>query len=81
MMLSCRSNSRCLCLVSEVSLFYDICCELQVAPVVKNLPASVGDVRNTGLIPGSGRTPGGGNGNPLHYFALRTPWTEEPGRL
>ena len=49
--------------------------------MVKNLPASVGDVRNTGLIPGSGRTPGGGNGNPLHYFALRTPWTEEPGRL
>ena len=49
--------------------------------MVKNLPANVGDIRNTGSIPGSGRTPGGGNGNPLHYFASKTPWTEEPGRL
>ena len=33
--------------------------------VVKNLPAHAGDVRDTGLIPGSGRSPGGGRGNPL----------------
>ena len=31
-----------------------------------------------GLIPGSGRSPGEGNGNPLHW---RIPWTEEPGGL
>ena len=33
------------------------------------------------LIPGSERSPGGGNGNPLHYSCLENPWTEEPGRL
>ena len=40
----------------------------QVAPVVKNLPASAGDARDMGLIPGSGRSPGGGHGNPLQYY-------------
>ena len=35
--------------------------------MVKNPPASVGDVRDKGLIPGSGRSPGGGHGNPLSY--------------
>ena len=34
-----------------------------------------------GLIPGSGRSPGRGNGNPLLYSCLRIPWREEPGRL
>jgi len=34
-----------------------------------------------GLIPGSGRSPGERNGNPLQYFAWRIPWTEESGRL
>ena len=38
--------------------------------VVKNLPANAGDARNVGLIPGSGRPPGGGNGNPLQYLFL-----------
>ena len=33
--------------------------------VVKNLPANVGNTRDAGLTPGSGRSPGGGNGNPL----------------
>ena len=33
----------------------------------------------TGLIPGSGRSPGGGHGNPLSILAGRIPWTEEPG--
>ena len=42
----------------------------QVAPVVKSLAASAGDVRETGLIPGWGRSPGGGNGNPLQYSCL-----------
>ena len=36
----------------------------QVALVVKNPPASAGDVRDVGLILGSGRSPGEGNGNP-----------------
>ena len=37
--------------------------------MVKNLPANAGDV---GLIPGSGRSPGGGNGNPLQYSCLES---------
>jgi len=49
--------------------------------VVKNLPANAGDRRDMGLIPGSRRSPGGGNGNPLCILAWKIPWTEEPGRL
>ena len=36
-----------------------------MALVVKNLPANAGDARDAGLISGSGRSPGGGHGNPL----------------
>ena len=46
--------------------------------VVKNPPANQGD---TGWIPGSGRSPGEGNGNPLQYSCWEIPWTEEPGGL
>ena len=38
--------------------------------VVKKLPANVGDTRSTGLIPGLGRSPGVGNGNPLQHSCL-----------
>ena len=38
--------------------------------VVKSPPASAGDVQDTGSIPGSGRSPGKGNGNPLQYSCL-----------
>ena len=41
--------------------------------MVKNLLASAGDVRDVGLIPGLGRFPGGGHGNPLQYFCLENP--------
>ena len=41
--------------------------------MVKNLLANAGDVRNAGLIPGSGRSPGEGNGNPLQYSCLENP--------
>jgi len=37
---------------------------------VKNLPANARDRRDTGLIPGSGRSPGEGNGYPLQYSCL-----------
>ena len=37
----------------------------EVAPVVKNLPANAGDIRDPGSIPGLGRSPGGGHSNPL----------------
>ena len=49
--------------------------------MVKNPPVSAGDTGDTGLIPGSGRSPGGGNGNPLQFLAWEIPWTEEPGGL
>ena len=50
--------------------------------VVKNQPAIAGDAGYSGLIPGSGRSPGGGNGNPTPVFlAWRIPWTEEPAGL
>ena len=45
--------------------------------MAKNMPAST----DAGLIPGSGRSPGGGHGNALHILAWRIPWTEKPGRL
>ena len=38
--------------------------------MVKNLPANIGDVGDAGLISGSGRSPGEGNGNPLQYSGL-----------
>ena len=38
--------------------------------VAKNPPANAGDARDSGLTPGSGRSPGGGNGNPLQYSCL-----------
>ena len=41
--------------------------------MVKNLPASVGDSRDMGLITGLGRSPGVGNGNPLQYSCLENP--------
>ena len=37
----------------------------QMALMVKNLPANAGDIRDAGSIPGLGRSPGGGHGNPL----------------
>ena len=45
---------------------------------VKNPPANAGD---TSSIPGSGRAPGGGNGNPLQYSCLENPMDREPGGL
>ena len=41
--------------------------------MVKNLPANAGDVVDIGSIPGSGRSPGGGHGNPLQYSCLANP--------
>ena len=59
--------------------------------MVKNLPASAGDIRNSSSIPGLGRSPEIGNGNPLLNSCLENlgrgawqavvHWTEEPGGL
>ena len=45
----------------------------QVAAVIKTLPANTGDAKDVGSIPGSGRSPGGGRGNPLQYSCLENP--------
>ena len=45
----------------------------QVVLAVKSLPANAGDLRDAGLIPGLGRSPGGGHGNPLQYSCLEDP--------
>ena len=44
-----------------------------MALVVKNPPANAEDVGDLGCIPGSGRSPGGGHGNPLQYSCLENP--------
>ena len=49
--------------------------------MVKNPPASPGDTGDIGLIPGWGRSPEEGNGNPLRYSCLENSTTEEPGGL
>ena len=53
--------------------------------MVKNLPANAGHGRHVGSIPGSGRSPGGGNSNPLQHSGLENPmdrgawWAAVPG--
>ena len=44
-----------------------------MAVVENNLPANVGDLRHVGFISESGRSPGGGHGNPLQYPCLEKP--------
>ena len=53
----------------------------QLALVVKNSTANVGDARDMGSIPGSGRYPGEGNGNPLQYSSLENPMDRGACRL
>ena len=48
------------------------------ALVVKNLPATAGDIRVAVSIPGLGRSPGGGHGNPLQYSSLESPTDRGP---
>ena len=55
--------------IEQLTLFW----ASQVVLVVKNPPASSGDIRKTGLIPGTGRSPGGGHGNPLQFSCLENP--------
>ena len=59
----------------HICIYLSICVDgaFQVALVVKNPPASAGDVKDAGSIPGLGRPPGGGHGNPLQYTYLEIP--------
>ena len=56
----------------ENNIFQDFV-SFQVALVVNNPPANVGDTRDLDLIPGSGRSTGGGHGNSLQYSCLENP--------
>ncbi|CAN0404375.1 unnamed protein product [Rangifer tarandus platyrhynchus] len=49
--------------------------------VIKNLPVNVGEARDVGSIPGLGRSPGGGHGNPLQYSCLENPMDRGAWRL
>ena len=60
---------------------HNIVISLQLKLKKKKPSANEGDIRDTDLIPGWGRHPGEGNGNPLQYSCLENPWTEEPGWL
>ena len=62
--------------MSKISVFQCTYGASQVAQWWKNSPANAGDMS---LIPGLGRSPGGGNGNPSSIHAWKIPWTEEPG--
>ena len=55
--------------------------QFQVALVVKNMPANVADLRNAGLIHGSGNPLEEGMAMHFSILAWRIPWTEEPSRL
>ena len=52
-----------------------------MAIVVKNPPANAGDIRDVVLVPGLGRSPGEGHGNPLQYSCLENLKVEETGGL
>ena len=57
----------------HICIYMCICEGIQVALVVKSSSANAGDVRDVGSIPGSGRSPGGGNDSPLQYSCLENP--------
>ena len=67
--------------MSKIFIYHDMTGQLnrcytwasRVALVVRNPPANAGDIRDEGLIPGSGRPPGGGTGYPLQYSSLQNP--------
>ena len=62
-----------LCLLSVYFGLRHVLWDSQVVQVVKNLNANARDARDLGLIPGSGRSPEVGNGNPFQYFCLENP--------
>ena len=75
--LSCKQvHQYCFPRFRIYAFIYDIWAS-QVALVVKNLSASAGDVRDVGLTPELGRSPGGGHGRPLQYSCLENPMDRE----
>ena len=77
------------CFISHLCFYKStlFCCSLHWLPMYRGFPSglegkvSACNAGDWGSIPGSGRSPGEGNGNPLQYSCLEIPWMEEPGRL
>ena len=67
----------CLIFLYIASLIVCLVQASQVVLVVKNSPGNAGHIRVAGLIPGSGRPPGQGNGNPLQYSSWDNPIDRE----
>ena len=57
----------------DIVYIYDTSWASQMTLVIKNLSANTGDIRDMGLIPVLGRSPGGGHGNPLQYSCQKNP--------
>ena len=69
-------NSCVFSLFCSRNIFWSVVSHIWASQVVleeKNLLVNAGDVRHVGSIPGSGRSPGGGHGNPLQYSGLENP--------
>ena len=69
---SCMLNSLPSPLFLYINFYWSIAAS-QVALMIKKLPANEGDIRDVGSIPGLGRSPGEGNGDPLQYSCLENP--------
>ena len=67
--------------MTELVKFYFHFGVSQVALVVKNPPVNAGDLRDTGLIPRLGRSPGGGLTTHSSILAWKIPWTRKPCQL
>ena len=67
------SSGSCLTHHSLLGTLIAHCWASHMVLVVKNLPANAGGIRDVSSVPGSGRSPGGGHGNPLQYSCLESP--------
>ena len=71
------ANYKCIQSLAQQATFRNLTEEhiwaSQVALTIKNPPAKAGGIRDMGLIPSQGRSPGEGNGNPLQYSCLENP--------
>ena len=72
-----RERPEAVSAASSVNRGWDLIWPSPMAQTGKESIASVGDVRDKGLTPGSGRSPGEGNGNPLQYSCLGNPMDRE----
>ena len=78
---SCMCVCVCVCVCVYTIIFLFFWALSQVTLEVKNLPANAGDVRDTGLIPGLGRSPAEGMATHSSFLAWTIPWTEHSGML